>query len=730
MVRKEVIVEKATKLMWQPDYIRNIGVVAHVDHGKTTTSDNLVAGSGMISEELAGKQLVLDYLSVEQERQMTVNAANISIIYELDGKDHLINLIDTPGHVDFGGDVTRAMRAVDGAIVVVCGVEGVQTQTERVLMQALKERVKPVLFINKIDRLIKELQLTPEEMQQRFVKIITRVNEMIQKYGPEEQRNDWLISPEKGNVAFGSAFNNWAISTAVFKRANINFKNVYDLIKDDKQKELAKMVPLYKTLLEIVIKFLPNPVTAQKYRIPTIWKGDLNSDIGKAMVASDKTAPLVMMVTDITMDPHAGAVATGRVFAGSAKKGQKVFLITGVTEASIQQVSLYMGADRVLVDEVPAGNIVALVGVKDIYTGETVCEQKVDAFEEMKHYSEPVVTKSLEPKDARELHKLVEALKALAREDPTLRVEINEETGECLVSGMGELHLEIVEWKLKNQRNIEVVTSKPIVVYRETVIQKSTDIEGKSPNRHNRFYIVVEPLEEGVYKAMIGGEVKEGKPKDVKALAVKMKEWGMDYDEAKKIWDIKNNNVLIDMTKGIQYLNEAKELIMQAFEDAVESGPLAQEKVTKMKVKLTDAVLHEDAVHRGPAQVIPAVKRPIYAGMLGVGTALLEPKQKLFISVPQEFMGAVTNSVQGRRGQILEINQEGDLVTVVGKVPISEMFGFSDDIRSKTEGRALWSTEYVGYEKLPEELQAEIVKKTRERKGLPVQPPTAESFLE
>ncbi len=730
MGRREEMIKRVKALMPKREKIRNIGIVAHIDHGKTTLSDNLIAGAGMMSEELAGKQLVLDFHKDEQERGITINAGNISIVNEYNGDDYLINLIDTPGHVDFSGEVTRAMRAVDGVVVVVCAVEGVMPQTETVLRQALKEKVKPVLFINKVDRLLTELQLGPEEVQQRFAKVIAKVNSLIKKYAPPEFKDKWQVNPMNGTVAFGSAYHNWAISMPFMQRSGVSFKDVYEYIQKEDQKGLAKKAPLHEVVLEMVINHLPNPVEAQKYRIPTIWTGDPESEVGKAMVNCDPNGPLVFMATYVVVDPHAGVVVTGRVFSGTLKPGQKVWLINANTQNTIQQVGVYMGPERLNVDEVTAGNIAAVIGLKDAYSGETVALEKIEPFEPIKHFSEPVVTKSIEAKNPADLPKLVETLRIVAKEDPNIKVEINEETGEHLISGMGELHLEIIENRIKTEKGLEVVTSKPIVVYRETVMKQSPTVEGKSPNRHNRLYFVVEPLDDAIWNAINTGEISQKDLKDSKALAKKLVELGMSNDEAKRVWDIYNGNILVDMTKGIQYLNETKELIIQGFREAMDRGPLSHEKVTKVKVKLVDAKLHEDAVHRGPAQILPAVRNPIYAAMLQANAVLLEPKQKLFVNIPQELMGAVTKDIQARRGQIINMEQEEDAISITAKVPIAEMFGFAGDIRSATQGKALWTTEYLGYEKLPDELQKRIISEIRKRKGLPPEPPTYKDFVE
>jgi elongation factor 2 len=661
---------------------------------------------------------------------MTIKAANISLAYNLEGKDYLINLIDTPGHVDFGGHVTRSMRAVDGVILVVDSVEGVMPQTETVLRQALKERAKPVLFINKIDRLINELKLNYEQMQEKLTRIINDVNKLIKANAPKEFADEWLINVAKGNVAFGSAFNKWAISYPFSQRTGINFKTIYEYCSKKEHEQLRKIAPSHEVVFEMVIKHLPNPKVAQKYRIPVIWHGDLNQSYAKDMLEMNKDGKVILVVFGVVVDPHAGEVAVGRVFSGTVKKGVEVYVGNEAEKQRIQQVGIFMGRERKMVEEVPAGNIAALVGLKNIFVGETIAEEKIEPFEEIRHYSEPVVTKSIEAKDTRDLVKLVEALKKMAKEDPTLRVEINQETGEHLVSGMGELHLEIVETKLKDDYKIDIVAGAPIVVYRETIEGKAGPVEGKTPNRHSKFYVTVEPLEKGVIEKIDSGEIEEGKPKGKKIVEL-LVEGGMPRDDAKNVVYIKNKCVLIDATRGVQYMNEVMESLIEGFKEAVDDGPLAREKCLGVKVKIVDALIHEDPVHRGPAQVIPAIKRATYAAMLYANTILLEPKQKITIQVPEKYLSDVIAIMQGRRGEILSINQEGELVTIVVKAPVAEMLkGFSDQIRGITQGRAIWYYEYAGYEKLPKDLMQKVVESIRERKGIPKEPPKPEDFLE
>ena len=722
------MVERVKTLMDAPENIRNIGIVAHIDHGKTTLTDNLLAGAGMISKELAGTQLFMDFDEEEQARGITINAANVSMVHEFEGEEYLINLIDTPGHVDFGGDVTRAMRAVDGAVVVVDAVEGTMPQTETVLRQALKENVKPVLFINKVDRLVNELKLDPQAMMGKFINLINHVNKLIQGMNETKYNNGWKAKVDDGSVAFGSALYNWALSVPQMQKTKMTFKDVYEYCAQNNQRELANKSPLHEIVLNTVVTHLPNPLQAQKDRVPVIWHGDKESPEGKAMLTCDQHGPVALMVTDITVDPHAGEVATGRLFSGSLERGQELAISGMPKENRVQQVGIFMGAERLEVEKIPAGNIAAVTGLRDAIVGSTVSSIKgMTPFESIKHTSEPVVTVAIEAKNMKDLPKLVEVLRQVSKEDPTLRVSINEETGEHLISGMGELHLEVIAHKIERDKNVQITTSEPIVIYRETVQGHAGPVEGKSPNRHNRFYFEIERLADKVVTLIKDGTLTMNMPEtERRAILV---EAGMDKEEAKKIVDIFGSNVLLDMTKGIQYLRETMELIIEGFHEATKTGPLTREPCEGIKVKLVDVTLHEDAVHRGPAQVIPAVRSAIFAAILMAGDVLLEPKQKVFINVPQTLMGSATQQIQGRRGQILDIHAEGDMAVIVGKAPVAEMFGFAGDLRSATEGRAIWSTELAGFEVLTQSLQPEVVKQIRQRKGLKAELPKPQDYI-
>lgn len=729
MTRRKKMVERVTDLMDKPDHIRNIGIVAHIDHGKTTLSDNLLAGAGMISEELAGRQLFMDSDEEEQARGITIDASNVSMVHEYGGEEYLINMIDTPGHVDFGGDVTRAMRAVDGAVVVVDAVEGTMPQTETVLRQALKEGVRPILFINKVDRLINELKVDEQEMQIRLARVIDKVNRLIKGMNEKMYDAGWKLDAAKGTVAFGSALYNWAVSVPYMKKSGVSFKDVYEKCNTGDMKWLAKSSPLHAVLLDMVVKHLPNPLQAQERRIHIIWHGDYANPEGKAMLNCDPNGPVCMMVTDITFDPHAGEVATGRLFSGTLRRGTECYIMGAAKRSNrLAQVGIFMGAERIEVDELAAGNIAAVTGLKDAIVGSTVTTL-VDMvpFESLKHYSEPVMTVAVEAKNMKDLPKLVEVLRQVAKEDPTVQVSINEETGEHLISGMGELHLEIITGRIKRDKGVDIITSPPIVVYRETITGGAGPVEGKSPNRHNRFYLELEPMDPEVVKLIQQGDVSMTQQAVERRDALVAA--GMDKDEAKNVKAIEGTNMFIDMTKGIQYLNETMELVLEGWREALRGGPLADELVQNLKIRLVDVKLHEDAIHRGPAQVIPAVRSAVKAGLLMGGDSLLEPIQKIQITVPSDQMGAATSQIQGRRGQVFDMLSEGDTMTVVGRAPVAELFGFAGDVRSATEGRAMWSTEFAGFELVPSGIVDDVVKSIRRRKGLKEQLPRPEDYL-
>ncbi|MEM3754979.1 MAG: elongation factor EF-2, partial [Candidatus Bathyarchaeia archaeon] len=663
-------------------------------------SDSLLAAAGLLSPSLAGTALALDFMEEEQKRQMTIKAANVSLLHEMDGKPYVINLIDTPGHVDFSGKVTRSLRAIDGAIVVVDAVEEVMVQTETVTRQALEERVRPVLYINKIDRLIKELKLTSTQIQEKIGRIIKDFNGLIEMYAEPEYRDKWKVSFATNTVAMGSAKDRWGFTSEIAKNKGIKFSDVVDAYSSGKIDELVKKAPLHEAILDMVVESMPPPHVAQKYRIPRIWRGNLETEAGKAMVNCDDDGPAVMCVTNIVVDPQAGVVATGRLFSGTVNEGDTIYLVGAKTESRIQQVCIYMGPYREVVGSLNAGNIPALLGLNAARAGETISTVRdIVPFEAVRYVTEPVVTMAVEPKHSRDLPKLVDILGKLSIEDPNLVTTINEETGEYLISGMGTLHLEIAT-TLIQKTGLEIVTSRPIVIYRESVRKQAGPFEGKSPNKHNRIYITVEPLEPEIINMIVSGKI--GEYMDKHELAKILREHGWSADEARGVWSVDpSGNMLIDVTKGAQFLQEAKDMIISGYRWGIKEGPLAYEQIRGIKAKIVDIQLHEDPVHRGPAQIMPMTRRALFAAFLSADPCLLEPIQKITAKISTDLLGSVTSVITQKRGKILSVEQKGHLVYVVGELPTAETFDLSEVLRSATAGRAFWGLEFSHWSPIP-----------------------------
>ncbi len=691
-------------------------------------SDSLLSAAGLISPSVAGTALALDYMEEEQKRQMTIKAANVSLLHEKKGTQYVINLIDTPGHVDFSGRVTRSLRAIDGAVVVVDSVEEVMVQTETVTRQAVEERVRPVLYINKIDRLIKELKLTPEQIQERIGRIIREFNRLIEIYAEPEYREKWKVNFAENTVAMGSAKDGWGFTYELAQTKGIKFSDIVDAYINNTIDELKPKAPLFQAILDMAVEAMPPPHIAQRYRVPKIWMGDINGEIAQAMMNCDDNAPAVMAVTNVVVDPQAGVVATGRLFSGKVNEGDTINLISNKSQSRIQQVCIYMGAVREVVGTLGAGNIPALLGLQEARAGETLATTKdVAPFESVRYVTEPVVTMAVEPKNSRDLPRLIDTLRKLSIEDPNLVTTINEETGEYLISGMGTLHLEIAT-TLITKTGLDITTSQPIVMYREAIRNKGGPFEGKSPNKHSRIFLEVEPLEEEIISLMKIGKI--GEYMDKHAMAALLREKGWPAEEARGIWGIEGSNMFIDVTKGAQFLQEVKDMVLAGWRWGIKEGPLAYEQIRALKVKMVDISLHEDPVHRGPAQIMPMTRRSLFAGFLSANPTLLEPIQKITIKVPSDLLGDVTSVITQKRGRIVSVDQKEHLVYVVGELPTAETFDLSEELRSSTAGRAFWGLEFLRWSPVPASMLTQIITEVRKRKGLPPEPQKAADFME
>jgi elongation factor 2 len=720
------------RIIGNKEQIRNFGVIAHVDHGKTTMSDSLLAASGIISPSVAGQALALDSMKLEQNRQMTIRGANVTLFYENEGKEYVINMIDTPGHIDFTGRVTRALRAIDGVVVVSDSVEGIMTQTETVTRQALEERVRPVLYINKIDRLVKELRLDPPAMQKWLSNIIAEFNRLVDIYAEPELKEKWKVSIQGNSVAFGSAKDRWGFNFKVAQKKGVSFKDVYDAYTSDDPdmiKSLAERAPLHEAVLGMVVQHHPPPHIAQRYRIPKIWPGDLESALGKSLLACDEKGPAVMMVTTINVDPQAGRVATGRLFSGAVKDGDEMYLVDAKRPGKVQSVNIYMGNTREVVSMLPAGNIPALLGLDYAVAGETISTVKsIPAFESIKYVSEPVVTIAVEPKHPKDLPKLVEALRRITVEDPNLIVKINEETGETLMAGMGVLHLEIAT-SLLQEAGLNITTTQPLINYRETVRTKAGPIMSKSPNKHNKIFMRIESLDNGIIELIKTGQIKEDM--DKKEMAKILRERGWNADEARNVAAIDvGGNMLIDETKGVQFIQESMDSIKSGFDDVIHSGPIAHESVRGVKFVLHHFVPHEDPAHRGLAQLMPATRRAMLGSMLIADPVLLEPILGMEVKCPQEQIGTVAGILSGKRGKLLNVEQKGVISIIQGEIPASETFDLSEIMRGGTAGKAMWSTYFKTWQPVPQSIFRNLVGEIRKRKGLNPEPPKSDEFID
>lgn len=721
------------KLMHDKEHIRNIGIIAHIDHGKTTMSDSLLAQAGLMAPSRAGEARALDFLEEEQRRGITIKTANISLLYEEDGQPYVINLIDTPGHVDFSGKVTRAMRALDGCLLLVDAVEEFQIMSEVRLRVAIDERVKPILYINKFDRLIKELKMDPDAVQKKLLRIIQQFNTIVQTYGPEEIRNEWRVNASEGEVAFGSALDRWGFTLPMLEKKGLSFEDIVEYYKDGKLELLREKLPLSEAILGMVVNTLPNPLEQQPIRIRNIWKGDLESKQGQAMLNIDEDGPTVVCISNVIIDPQAGVISTGRVFSGTITKGDDLHLVVANKDFTAQQVSIYMGQYREIVDEIPAGNIVALLGIAEGRAGETIVSPSIAdeavGFESIKYISDPVLTVAVEPKRPTDLPRLIDAMQKLSIQDPNLVATIDQETGEYLLSGMGELHLEIAIKDIKRDYNLDVIESDPTVVYREAIRKEVGTFMGKSPNRHNRIFFNFRPLDQKLVELIQEGELSEILSSS-RLEEVLTEQAGWTKREARQVFSINSNaNMMIDTTTGIQHLREVKDHVASGFQWTLESGPLAGEAVRGLMVEMDDIQLHEDAVHRGPAQIMPAVRQALYAGILSAEPTLLEPIYKIQVRVPAAEMGNVTGLLARKRGSIRNVDQDGPVVNILGMVPVSETLGLSQDMRAATSGSAFWQSTFDHWEPVPDSMLPDIIEKIRTRKGMDPNPPKAREYI-
>lgn len=701
-------------LMSKKELIRNLGIIAHIDHGKTTLADSLLAGTGLLSPTMAGSARVLDYLEEEQKRKITIKTANISLLYKTAQNNYIINLADTPGHVDFTGKVTRALRAIDGVVVVVDAVEEIMAQTEMVTRQALEERVRPILFINKVDRLITELQLTPEQIEKKLAHIISSFNDLIELYGESPLKEQWKVDPAKDNVTFGAALHGWGFTLGMAKEKNVKFTDIINSYKNVDHEKLKKLFPVHKAVFEMAIKSIPDPKQAQSYRVEKIWDGVMKTEAGLAMAECSDAGAMVMCITNVQTDPNGGTIARGRIFSGTAKKGDTLHLVDALTDTTIEHVYVQMGSFKEEVEQIPAGNIATLSLTGMVRAGETLVDSAhkkgMVPFERINYVSEPVMTVAVEPKNPQDLLIMLKSMLKLVTEDPNLAAIVNNETGEYLLSGMGELHLEVALNQLKSTNtNLEISSSSPRVVYRESVTKKGSPATATSPNKQNRFTVQVEPL--------------DNEAQANQQLMIEDKGSILSIDEYR--------NMLVDCYGKTDTLDqETLMAIIAGFEFACKTGPLCREPVRRMRVNLLDLQLSQNAEMHSSTEITHAVGKAIFGSFLSAKPVLEEPVYKTIISVHSELAGECSRIITTRRGKIKSFEQKDALTVITAFIPVAETFNLSKELRSATSGRAFWESILDRWEIVPEKLMVKVITEVRQRKGLPAEIPTAKKFLE
>jgi elongation factor 2 len=817
-----------------------MSVIAHVDHGKSTLTDSLVSKAGIIAGAKAGEARFTDTRQDEQDRCITIKSTAISLYYELaekdmafvkqasDGNAFLINLIDSPGHVDFSSEVTAALRVTDGALVVVDCVSGVCVQTETVLRQAIAERIKPILFMNKMDRALLELQLEKEDLYQTFARIVESVNVIIATYGDDDGPMGQIqVDVANGTVGFGSGLHGWAFTLKQFaemysdkfgidvekmmkrlwgdqffnpktkkwrktpeKGFNRGFTmfvldpiyRVFDAVMNFKHEETAKLIeklgiklppeekslegkPLMKVmmrrwlpagdaLLQMITIHLPSPVTAQKYRMEMLYEGPHDDDAAQGIAQCNPDAPLMMYVSKMVPTSDKGRFyAFGRVYSGTVATGQKVRIMgpnyvpgkkDDLFEKSIQRTILMMGRYIEPIEDVPCGNIVGLVGVDQflVKTGTITTSKSAHNMKVMKFSVSPVVRVAVECKNPSDLPKLVEGLKRLAKSDPMVQCII-EESGEHIVAGAGELHLEICLKDLEEDHaQIPIKKSDPVVSYRETVSEMSDRMcLSKSPNKHNRLFMKAQPLTEGLPEAIDDDKVSsKDDPKTRGRYLADNFEW--DVGEARKIWSFgpegTGPNMVIDVSKGVQYLNEIKDSVVSGFQWASKEGVLCDENMRGIRFDIHDVTLHADAIHRGGGQIIPTARRVMYACVLTAQPRLMEPVFLVEIQCPENAIGGIYGVLTRRRGHVFEENRIAGtpMYQVKAYLPVNESFGFDSALRAGTGGQAFPQCVFDHWQLMssdpldPTSQTGQIVAHTRKRKGLSEEPKPLDNYYD
>ncbi|MBW4645093.1 MAG: elongation factor G [Goleter apudmare HA4340-LM2] len=680
--------------------VRNIGIAAHIDAGKTTTTERILFYSGIIHKigEVHEGTAVTDWMDQERERGITITAAAISTSW----KDHQINIIDTPGHVDFTIEVERSMRVLDGVIAVFCSVGGVQPQSETVWRQADRYKVPRIAFINKMDRTGANFYKVHEQMRDRlranaiaiqlpigsendFQGIIDLVRKRAYIYandqGTDIQETDipaeMLDQVEEYRVKLVEAVSETddALMTKYFDGEELTTDEIALALR--KGTIAGTIVPVLcgsafknkgvQLMLDAVVDYLPAPS-----EVPPIQGILPNGDTVERR--ADDNEPLAALAFKIMADPY-GRLTFVRVYSGVLKKGSYVLNASKNKKERISRLVLMKADDRQDVDELRAGDLGAALGLKDTLTGDTICDDGSPVILESLFIPEPVISVAVEPKTKNDMDKLSKALQSLSEEDPTFRVNVDPETNQTVIAGMGELHLEILVDRMLREFKVEANVGAPQVAYRETIRKTVTNVEGKfirqsgGKGQYGHVVINLEPGEPGTgfefVSKIVGGVV----PKE--------------------------------------YIGPAE----QGMKESCESGILAGYPLIDVKATLVHGSYHD--VDSSEMAFKIAGSMALKEAVLKASPVLLEPMMKVEVEVPEDFIGNVIGDLISRRGQIESQSTEQGLAKVASKVPLATMFGYATDIRSKTQGRGIFTMEFSHYEEVPRSVAETIIAKSK-----------------
>ena len=679
--------------------VRNIGIAAHIDAGKTTTTERILFYSGVVHKigEVHEGTAVTDWMEQERERGITITAAAITTSW----KDHQINIIDTPGHVDFTIEVERSMRVLDGVIAVFCSVGGVQPQSETVWRQADRYHVPRIVFVNKMDRtganFYKVYNQIRDRLRANAVPIQIPIGSESELRGIVDlvrmkakiYNNDLGTDIEEVDIPedvreLAEEYRTKLIESVAETDDTLTEKYLEgeELSEEEIKAALRKgtiegsIVPLLcgsafknkgvQLLLDAVVDYLPAPID-----VPPI-QGTL-PDGNAVQRHADDQQPMSALAFKIMADPY-GRLTFIRVYSGVIKKGSYVLNSTKDKKERVSRLIVLKADDRIEVDELRAGDLGAALGLKDTCTGDTICDDSAPVILESLYIPEPVISVAVEPKTKQDMEKLSKALQSLSEEDPTFRVHIDSETNQTVIAGMGELHLEILVDRMLREFKVEANVGAPQVAYRETV-RKAVKAEGKF-------------IRQSGGKGQYGHVVIELEPGDP----------GSGFEFVSKI---------VGGVVPREYISPAE----QGMKEACESGILAGYPVIDLKATLVDGSYHE--VDSSEMAFKIAGSMAIKEAVMKASPVLLEPMMKVEVEVPEDFLGDVMGDLNSRRGQIEGMGSEQGLAKVTVKVPLAEMFGYATDIRSKTQGRGIFSMEFSHYEEVPRNVAEAIIAKSK-----------------